>query len=122
MMHVVENLRHASRRLIRWARRRWDAWHPPRKLLIVEGDALPSHLPSRTLVLLRDDGEDWSVGMLCPCGCGDPIELMLIREARPRWDLRVDPKQLPTLQPSIWRNTGCRSHFWLRGGRVTWCD
>jgi len=30
--------------------------------------------------------------MRCPCGCGDSIELMVIREVKPRWDLRVDPK------------------------------
>lgn len=122
MMHVFENLRAASQRVMRWARRSWDAWHPPRQLLVVEGDALPARLPGRAVVLLRDDGEDWSVGLLCPCGCGDTIELMLIREAKPRWDLRADAKNLPTLHPSVWRNTGCRSHFWLRDGRVTWCD
>jgi len=27
-------------------------------------------LPLWNLVVARDDGEDWSVGMCCPCGCG----------------------------------------------------
>ncbi|WP_425373246.1 DUF6527 family protein, partial [Klebsiella pneumoniae] len=33
----------------------------------------------------------------------------------------VDGKGRPTLYPSIWRTTGCRSHFWVRIGRIHWC-
>jgi hypothetical protein len=28
---------------------------------------------------------------------------------------------LKTLSPSVWRTTGCRSHFIFRRGRVVWC-
>jgi hypothetical protein len=79
-------------------------------------------MPRRNLVLARDDGEDWCVGMRCPCGCGDVIELLVIAEAKPRWDVSADQKDRPTLSPSVWRKAGCRSHFWLRRGRVEWCD
>lgn len=106
----------------RWIRREWDRRGPARRLVVVRGDMLPTSLPSRDVVLLRDDGEDWSVGMRCPCGCGETIELMLLRKAKPRWDLRVDEEQRPTLRPSVWRKAGCRSHFWLRQGRIAWCD
>lgn len=82
---------------------------------------LPARLPRRDLVVARDDGEDWSVGMRCPCGCGDTIELMLVAEAKPRWWLTFDRRGRPSLSPSVWRRTGCRSHFWVRGGRVDWC-
>lgn len=57
----------------------------------------------------------------CPCGCGDVIELMLIPEATPHWRLIIGTDKKPSLKPSVWRNTGCRSHFWLRGGSVEWC-
>ncbi|WP_236000503.1 DUF6527 family protein [Bradyrhizobium uaiense] len=60
--------------------------------------------------------------MRCPCGCRQTIELLLIREAKPRWDLSVDPAGRPSLRPSVWVQTGCRSHFWLRRGRVEWCE
>jgi hypothetical protein len=88
---------------------------------VTEGDSLPKRLPGRNLVLARDGDEDWCVGMRCPCGCGETIELLLIREAKPRWDLLVDPSGRPSLKPSVWLQTGCRSHFWLRRGRVEWC-
>lgn len=108
--------------LFRWLRRVLDRYGPRRGLEVIEGDSLPTRLPRRDLVLAREGDEDWCVGMKCPCGCGDTIELLLIKEAKPRWDLQVDASGRPTLKPSVWCQTGCRSHFWLRSGRVEWCD
>ncbi|MGE6743310.1 DUF6527 family protein [Allorhizobium pseudoryzae] len=105
-----------------WFGRLWDRWGSARRLVVIEGDALPTPLPRRNLVLTRDDGDDWSVGMRCPCGCGDTIELMLLEEARPRWDVVTDSAGRPSLHPSVWRKTGCMSHFWVRNGRIHWCD
>jgi uncharacterized protein DUF6527 len=109
-------------RFPKWIRRAWDRFGPRRGLQMIDGDSLPSRLPLRDLVLVREDGEDWSVGMRCPCGCGTTIELLLIREAKPRWDLMLDASRHPSLNPSVWLQSGCRSHFWLRKGRVEWCD
>jgi hypothetical protein len=108
--------------LPRWLRRAFDRYGPRRGLKIVEGDSLPARPPRRDLVLAREGDEDWCVGMRCPCGCGQTIELLLVREAKPRWDLQTDPSGHPTLKPSVWLQTGCRSHFWLRRGRVEWCE
>ena len=94
---------------------------PARRLQVFNGDSLPPRLPFRALVLARDDGEDWCIGMRCPCGCGRKIELLLIEEAAPRWNLGLDEKARPSLTPSIWLRDGCESHFWLRYGRVHWC-
>lgn len=109
-------------RIARWFRRLWGKYGPARRLQIIEGDTLPTDLPARDLVLMRDDGDDWSVGMRCPCGCGDKIELMILREARPRWDIRANKAGQPSLHPSVWRKSGCRSHFWVREGRILWCE
>lgn len=95
-------------------------WIPPRNVIEVQGELQPNQLPSRDLVLLREGGEAWSVVMRCPCGCGQPVELPLIREARPRWTLLVDKSGHPTLAPSVWRREGCRSHYFVRGGKVVW--
>jgi hypothetical protein len=107
---------------LRWWQQLKDRLLPARRLKIIEGDSLPSTLPRRDLVLARDEEGDWCVGMRCPCGCGQSIELMLIREVKPRWDIRIDHIGQPTLHPSIWLQRGCRSHFWLKGGRIQWCD
>ncbi|WP_245262997.1 DUF6527 family protein [Mesorhizobium australicum] len=58
--------------------------------------------------------------MKCPCGCGRTIELLVFPEAKPRWSLKVDRRRRPSLTPSVWLQTGCRSHFWVRNGRVHW--
>ena len=108
-----------------WLGHRWqDATErllPRRRIRIADGHVLPRVLPYRDLIVTRDDGEDWSVGMRCPCGCGEIIELMLVPEAKPRWTLTHDALGRGSLSPSVWRKTGCRSHFWLREGRVHWC-
>ena len=105
-----------------WWRNIWARIAPSRHIQIVEGDSLPKQLPRRDLVLARDGDEDWCVGMRCPCGCGRTIELLVIPEATPRWDFSVDNKDRPSLSPSVWLRKGCHSHFWLRNGRVEWCD
>ena len=106
----------------RWWRELWARLGPRRQLVVVESDSLPGSMPRRDLVLARDGDEAWCVGMYCPCGCGDVIELLVIPEAQPRWDIQIDAKGRPTLFPSVWLQTGCRSHFWLLAGRVKWCN
>jgi hypothetical protein len=97
------------------------AWLSPRlKVLIREGDTLPAAMPKQDLILLQDDGENWSVGFRCPCGCEEVIELLLLPNVKPRWDMKVNNRGRPTLSPSVWKKTGCRSHFWIVDGKVSW--
>lgn len=107
---------------ISWVIRSLRDWlTPAMRVVEVEGDCLPALIPTNCLIHLIDDGESWSAGMLCPCGCKDILELMLLPVVKPRWDLKVDKRGRPTLSPSVWRTAGCRSHFWLRDGKVKWC-
>lgn len=110
--------------LFRLIKAAWEAsrqlFERPRKVHIYQGDTLPLVMPKRDLILLQDDGEDWSVGFICPCGCGTVIELLLLPGVKPRWDIKMDRRGRPTISPSVWRTTGCRSHFWLRDGKVIW--
>ena len=58
-----------------------------------------------------------AVSHLCCCGCGSEVVTPLGPTA---WHLIYDGKAV-TLEPSIgsWR-LPCRSHYWIRGGRVVW--
>ena len=67
-------------------------------------------LPRRDLIVTREDQQNWSVAMRCPCGCGDMIELLVVPEARPSWSLSIDCRGRPSLSPSVWRRTGCQTH------------
>ena len=56
----------------------------------------------------------------CPCGCGEIINLSLMRGHRPSWTLKVSLKFRPSLYPSVWKKEGCGSHFWVKDGMVIW--
>jgi hypothetical protein len=105
-----------------WWRRIVAALTPRRSLVVVEGDMLPNRLPLWNLVTARDGDEEWSVGLRCPCGCGQRLEMMLLKGVKPRWDISVNPKGHVSLHPSVWLREGCRSHFWVKAGKIVWCD
>lgn len=60
----------------------------------------------------------WSAVLACPCRCGAPIYLSLMQSEKPSWKLTQTQEGRPTLSPSIWRTEGCRSHFWIRDGKM----
>lgn len=107
---------------------KWSLWFlklkenllPARRIIVIEADTPPQKLPWRSLVLAREDNEDWAVAFRCPCGCGKRLELMLIKEAKPNWSISISQRDRPTLHPSVWLKGGCKSHFWLREGKVVW--
>ena len=96
--------------------RHGEEWHEPETALVAptdsgfnaaartEGrrcDMLPERLPRWNLVLARDGDEDWAVGLRCPCGCGQRLEMMLLKEVKPRWDFSVDRHGHVSLHPSV---------------------
>ena len=93
----------------------------PRGVHFIEGDELPLAFVTRDLYVAREDGDLWSAGLTCPCGCGRRLEIMLLKGVKPRWDLSINAQGLPSLHPSVWVADGCRSHFWLRDGKIDWC-
>ena len=102
-------------------RKIWGKYGLARKVIEIEGDTPPTRLPYRDIVLAKEGCEDWAVGFRCPCGCGKRLELMIINEAKPNWSISIDSKQRPTLMPSVHLTTGCKSHFWVKKGKIIWC-
>lgn len=81
----------------------------------------PDKLSERIIYLIGEGGHLWFAVMLCPCGCGETLHMSLLVDGRPRWELTEHFDGTISLVPSIWRKTGCRSHFWLRHGQIRWC-
>lgn len=81
----------------------------------------PDELATYRVYVAGDAGEFWGAAMTCPCGCGDTIELNLLAQVRPRWSVPSAATGPATLSPSIWRRSGCKSHFILEKGRIVWC-
>jgi hypothetical protein len=74
-------------------------------------------------VYLVGEGEHlWQAVFKCPCGCEDDVQLSLMPEGRPRWHATVHENETVSLWPSVSRTVGCRSHFFVRHGRIDWCD
>jgi len=72
------------------------------------------------LYVIEDTGRPWAAAMACPCGCGAPLHMNLIPDAKPVWTLKIEADGAPTLAPSVWRRDGCHSHFFVRRGRIEW--
>jgi hypothetical protein len=100
------------------------AWAPRRgrPLKTIHVEELPEVLDSGAAYVLGEGDYQWFVAMVCPCGCKATLQMSLLADANPKWDLveHFDNGTI-TLQPSIWRTVGCRSHFFLRRGMIQWC-
>lgn len=47
----------------------------------------------------------------CPCGCGDEFPINLDPRAGPAWRLYKNKRTGLSLFPSVWRDSGCCSHY-----------
>jgi len=47
----------------------------------------------------------------CPCGCGENFPINLDPRAGPAWRLYKSRGDALTVFPSVWRESGCCSHF-----------
>jgi hypothetical protein len=63
----------------------------------------------------------WMI-LKCPCGCGDEIPINLDRRAGKAWRFYEGASGAATLFPSVWRDTGCQSHFIVWRGRILVLD
>lgn len=88
---------------------------------------VPSHHEAVALVPQPGDvaivkrGTLRSVVMRCPDACGDVITINLDPRTDKAWRIYKSKKGL-TLFPSVWRDTGCQSHFVLWNDVISWVD
>lgn len=72
-------------------------------------------------VVLVERGCPRSLVIKCPCGCGEELVINLDDRVGPAWRLYRD-KRGSTLYPSVWRESGCRSHFIVWHDTVLMCN
>lgn len=82
------------------------------------GEAL-EQIPENGDVALVTRGRPRWLLIRCPDGCGEVLPVNLDRRAGPAW--RLDRRGEDwSVYPSVWRETGCESHFVVWRGRIWW--
>jgi uncharacterized protein DUF6527 len=112
---LADALRRRAAAAVSWAAR-WRGLYGA-----VPVGEMPDRPEPRTVYVVGEGGHRWYAAFLYPCSCGEIIQASLLVRSRPHWQLTERWDGAVSLHPSVWRTMGCRSDFWLRGGRVQWC-
>ncbi|WP_425475745.1 DUF6527 family protein [Mesorhizobium hunchu] len=109
------------KRLIAYLRRLWLRFRRRHEIASIVQVSSRSELPTRlgTSLYLVGDPPKWAV-LKCPCGCGDTIDVNLMKARSPAWQLSVVNGKA-SFHPSLWMpKDKCGAHFWIRNGKITW--
>jgi len=93
----------------------------PRFYAVKQADEIPDELVENLFYLIGQKEHIWCGVVLCPCGCKKAIHLNLLPKGSPKWSFRIEKDKTISIYPSIWRTSGCCSHFFLNQGKVHWC-
>ena len=96
--------------------------HPYHAICIEDDEQLPKQLSIHTVYIIGVPGNEWLASMVCPCGCRKTLFLNLLQDEFPNWKWRISADGTVTLSPSVCRQVGCKSHFFLRDGLIQWCE
>ena len=102
-----------------WFRSFFGTIKTPMEVVYVEEQ--PLELKKNVTYVIGENGINWFVVMVCPCGCESTLQMSLLPDAKPRWSLVEHADGAISLRPSVWRIKGCKSHFFLRRGLIRWC-
>ena len=111
-MRWIVNAWQWLRSLFRRSARQWKT---------VRVDDVPEKALVNVIYLVGEGKFLWFAVFLCPCGCAELIQLNLLADASPQWQVIQNGDGTITLAPSVWRTKGCGSHFFVRRGRIVWC-
>lgn len=79
---------------------------------------LPQNL-RHDLYVVGGESPKWAV-LKCPCGCGDTIDVNLMKSRNPVWQLSIVNGK-PSFHPSLWvPKEKCGAHFWIKNGKIIW--
>jgi hypothetical protein len=89
------------------------------KYRVIQVEDEPDFVKSKKIYVIGEDDFLAFAIMICPCGCKSKIHLNLLPGKKPTWSI-ININGIPTLKPSIWRTVGCKSHFFVRDGKIVW--
>ena len=81
---------------------------------------LPFNIKNGIIYIVGEKNYPWLIAFNCPCGCQNPVQLNLLKEADPCWTFKINKKGEITIFPSVWRIKGCNSHFVVLKSKMDW--
>jgi len=96
----------------------------PRPDLVVKMIAdhpAPASLEPGCIYVVRVQGYHKWAYFRCPADNDEIVQLSLMSNRRPNWEIKLDWLGRPTLDPSVRQLEGSFAHFWVKQGRVEWC-
>jgi len=106
------------KKLLRWWKRFFYREKNYRYLFVEE---IPERPDSKTIYLITHQGYCWQIVMVCPCGCKKLLYMNAIKDHHPCWKFEIHGRRNISLHPSIHRQVGCKSHFFVHHGKIDWC-
>lgn len=82
-------------------------------------DDVPDEPKEKIIYFIGESDFYWQFVMLCPCGCDSLLHMNLIEDYDPYWTYKMD-NDLITVTPSVDRTVGCKSHFFIKSGKLIW--
>jgi len=82
-------------------------------------DEVPDYTKPGILYIIKNEEYEWQIVFICPCGCKKLLHINLIKEYEPYWHYTIKENQI-SLHPSVHRMIGCKSHFYLKAGKIIW--
>ena len=80
---------------------------------------LPQHVEANAVYLIGEP-YPWSLLMVCPCGCQEPVELSILQDTHPHWQFRTHFDGTLSVSPSVWLIASCGAHFTITRGEIRW--
>jgi len=107
------------RKIAKWFSKQYHFYSSPKfEFELVED--LPELIPEKKVLVVAEGNQPDTLAFKCPCGCNSNILLNLLQDAKPRWKYRITKRGNISISPSVWRKVGCKSHFFVRDGRIDW--
>ncbi|MBL7789353.1 MAG: hypothetical protein JNL75_05910 [Chitinophagales bacterium] len=107
---------------MRWLQRIVDKfveWSQPEHKFVNVVE-FPENVNEKTIYIVGESIQPWLLAFNCPCGCHSIIQLDLLKDTDPCWKYKVTKKKKINISPSIWRTSGCKSHFFVRKSKIDW--
>lgn len=94
---------------------------PDLSVRILSDHPAPEHIEPGCVYVVGAGGYKKWAYFRCPADATEIIQLSLMQNRRPRWDVTIDFLNRPTINPSVRQLEGSHAHFWVKKGCVEWC-